>query len=104
MDPHIDSLMRCTAYLIDTLRRLEVKFDRVFGAVNFEENVANEVSNTLRLIYQHMKSNPTNAHQTDCSSSVNGMPQNDLMRELVDAVKYTNENMRKLVTNFDMVN
>ncbi|XP_037041346.1 fibrinogen alpha chain-like isoform X2 [Bradysia coprophila] len=103
VDPHIDSLMRSTAYLINTMHRLEVKFDRVFDAANFEENVAHDVMDKLRLIYKYIKGSSTNDCQTDCSPSVNEMPQNNFMRELVDAVKYSNENIMRVANNFDMV-
>lgn len=86
------------------MHRLELKFDRVFDVVNIEENVAHDAMNKLRLIYQYIKGASTNACKMDCSQSVNEIPQqNNLMKELVDAVKYSNENIRKVVTNFDSV-
>lgn len=106
VDPNIDSLMSSNTHLIHILHRLERKFDRILDTVDFDENVKlhdiRDVVQKLNIIHQHIRGPSENAVATKCTSDVE-TPQNNLMRDLVAAVHYSNENIRKLASNVDQV-
>ncbi len=74
--------------------------------VEFEENIIHDVVMQLDQIHQYIRAGPIHhdSYPSGCSpQSMNEMPENDLMRELVASVRYSNKKLRKLVENFDQV-
>lgn len=106
VDPNINSLMSSNKHLLHIIRRLESKVDRILDTADFEEHAkANDIRDMMKkmnLIQQNIGGSAENAFTTKCTSD-NEMPQNNLMRELVAAVQYSNENIKKLTSNFDQV-
>lgn len=106
VDPNINSLMSSNKHLLHIIRRLESKVDRILDTADFEENVkAKDIRDMMKKmnpIHQNVGGSADNVFTTKCTSD-NEMPQNNLMRELVAAVQYSNENIRKLASNFEQV-
>lgn len=97
MDPNINYLLRSNEQLKATLRRLEIKFDRIADNVGFE-NMFDVMEEKLNSIQKRIHCPSKNAIEAT------GMAEKDLLDGLVAAVHLSNESIRKLATNFDLVN
>lgn len=107
MDPNINSLARVNQELVFTLNRLEMKFDRILDRVDFDDNVnMRDIRDVMKKLHRCIGDSSENAFKATtckCDSESSEMPQNNLLRELVAAVGFSNENLRKLDSNVEQV-
>lgn len=108
MDPNINVLARINQELVFTLNRLEMKFDRILDKVEDKEDKVNmrDIRDVMKKLNQCMGNSPENSSKEsvcNCDSESGGMPQNNLLRELVAAVGHSNEVITKVDSNVERV-
>lgn len=106
VEPAMDSLMRSNKNVINSLHRLENKFDRIWNTIGFDRgdqtHGTRDVINKLNSIHQYIVGSGENGFREKNPDST-AKVQMHLIKKLAAAVGSTNRNLQNVAVSFDQV-